>query len=241
MSVLGTIKGYIASVLPASGSALRNAVDEGDLSEVQRLLALDVKMDVKDKNGNTPLHRAAGAGHLEIVLALLGKGAAVDAENADGTTPLMTATLAYMDGSGDRDDLDVIVCLLARGANIGKADKRGSTPLIWAVYEGKAELVDLYLAEMQEKLPLDRALEIIDQKDNMGLAAADYAEVKMRADIAARLDKAKAEIIERQEKYRQLREKRLPKIDTARRVRDSIEDGAKHEPSSFDRVSEMKL
>lgn len=55
---------------------LLKAAAEGDLSQVQSLLAQGANIIVRDKDGNTPLILAAGGGHLEIVECLYGKDGA---------------------------------------------------------------------------------------------------------------------------------------------------------------------
>ncbi|KAK6156956.1 hypothetical protein DH2020_011204 [Rehmannia glutinosa] len=59
----------------------------------QVLLEAGAKVDVLDKNKNTPLHYAAGYGRKDCVELLLKNGAAVTLQNLDGKTPIDVAKL----------------------------------------------------------------------------------------------------------------------------------------------------
>ena len=56
--------------------------------EVVRLLMRGAMINVRDKSGWTPLHRAAARGHTEVVRFLLEQDADIDAVNSSGDTPL---------------------------------------------------------------------------------------------------------------------------------------------------------
>jgi ankyrin repeat protein len=71
---------------------LRRAVVGGGIAEV--LLSAGADKDAKDKDGETPLRRAAESGHKECVELLLSAGADKDAKNNDGWTPLHHAAAA---------------------------------------------------------------------------------------------------------------------------------------------------
>ncbi|KAL6782637.1 hypothetical protein ACKKBG_A07550 [Auxenochlorella protothecoides x Auxenochlorella symbiontica] len=51
----------------------------------------DVKLDVKDNYGQTPLSLACSGGHRVAALVLAGRGADVESENQEGETPLSLA------------------------------------------------------------------------------------------------------------------------------------------------------
>jgi ankyrin repeat protein len=70
---------------------LHTAADQGDLAEVQRLIAKGHPVDTfASALGWTPLHFAAVGGHLDVMKALLAAGADVDAcePRRNGNTPL---------------------------------------------------------------------------------------------------------------------------------------------------------
>ncbi|VVC83158.1 ankyrin repeat domain-containing protein [Sideroxydans sp. CL21] len=70
--------------------ALLAAIEKGDKSSVQRLLAMNANVNFT-LNGTTPLHLAAEKGYPEIVRLLIGYGADFQKENAEGKTPLDVA------------------------------------------------------------------------------------------------------------------------------------------------------
>lgn len=68
---------------------LGNAVSNGDLEEVNRLIAEDVDLDEQDYYGDTALHQASYLGELDIMEALLEAGANPNVPDDYGTTPLI--------------------------------------------------------------------------------------------------------------------------------------------------------
>jgi ankyrin repeat protein len=70
---------------------LLDAAFNGDVAEVQWLVAEGVDVNVEDEDGWRPLHLAAFSGHVEVVTTLAELGAAVNAAAADGRKPLHLA------------------------------------------------------------------------------------------------------------------------------------------------------
>jgi ankyrin repeat protein len=87
------------------------AAADGDLPEVQRLVASGAALDAFDGENCTPLHHAAAQGHCAVALWLLENGADVNAhdEQAIGETALCLAVKA---GRAEMAEL-----LLTRGAD----------------------------------------------------------------------------------------------------------------------------
>jgi len=81
---------------------------------VKALLENDAHPDLPDKEGWTPLHKAAVNGHVKAVEALLDAGAKQNLKHKDGATPLMLAT-----EKGHRE----VRAVLAAQARIDDADQ----------------------------------------------------------------------------------------------------------------------
>ena len=94
--------GANANAAPNEGqvSVLHSAAYDGQKEIAEVLLAKGAKVNARDKNGDTPLHCAAGGavstietqGHRDVVELLLNRGAEINAKNDIGWTPLYVAT-----------------------------------------------------------------------------------------------------------------------------------------------------
>ncbi|KAK9441880.1 Pfs, NB-ARC and Ankyrin domain protein [Metarhizium brunneum] len=95
-------------------------------------------IDIRDRNGRTPLSWAAWNGHEAVVKLLLEKGANIEAiDNLYDQTPLLWA-------AGDGHEA-VVKLLLEKGADIKAKDDTGQTPLSWAAKNGHEAVVRLLL------------------------------------------------------------------------------------------------
>lgn len=71
---------------------IHEAAEKGDLSMIKKLLTNNLAfIDIKDKNGETPLHKAIKGGFIELIRLLISMGANINAKANDGTTPLRLA------------------------------------------------------------------------------------------------------------------------------------------------------
>ena len=100
---------------------IHDAVEAGDLANVEKFLNEGVAADAQDGRGATALHIAAARGHFEIAKVLIGEGADVNFLIVEGGTPLMAAC------SQTRPNL--VQLLLMKGAEVNKKGHNGRSPL----------------------------------------------------------------------------------------------------------------
>jgi hypothetical protein len=106
-----------------------------DTKHVKRLLEEGTDPNIRDKDGNTPLHFAASKDCAEVARLLLRHGADPNAQDKNGDTPLHAA--AYW------GRVDVVKLLLERGADPTVKNRGGKTPLDIARARGHREVVSL--------------------------------------------------------------------------------------------------
>jgi len=131
---------FISLAASAMGSSISPSTPLIDLlkkpnatsSQVETLLASGVKLDARDKNGDTALIEAATIGNVDCLTTLISKNADVDAQNHDGVNALMKA--AY---SGKTD---CVKLLILHGANVNAKDNKGDTALIKSAFWGVTKL-----------------------------------------------------------------------------------------------------
>ena len=117
---------------------LCHAARNGDIVEVNRLLADGVDANVIDKQKYTPLMNASFNGHAEVAKVLLAAGASPNLSKKDRGTALMMAA-----GVGHAE---VAKMLLTAGATANAMDKNQFTALHFAVIYGHLEIVKMLLA-----------------------------------------------------------------------------------------------
>ena len=118
---------------------LHKACDKGNIEAVKQFLADGADVNVKDKDGGTPLSYAAFEGHKEIAELLIEKGADVNATGESGRTPLHNA------GSWNKETIEL---LIAKGADVNaevvsKTRYNGRTPLDEAIVDNETEVAAL--------------------------------------------------------------------------------------------------
>ena len=128
---------------------------------------LDV--NVRNRDGETPLHIAACYGRTNTVEHLVCKGANVSIKDRIGSTPLHSAAT--------QGHTDTVELLLNSGAYVNSKDDNGSTPLHDAATEGHTETVELLLNKGAK----------INRKDGLGDTPLHYAEFMKRDDVVALL------------------------------------------------------
>lgn len=107
---------------------------QATLQHVRGCLAAGVRVNIRDSEGQTPLHRAAVyAADPAIIRALVGAGAAVNARDDNGLTPLHNAaTVAGAIAGGVTAGPNVIGALVAAGADVNARADLDTTPLHFA-------------------------------------------------------------------------------------------------------------
>lgn len=98
-----------------------------------------VELDInsRDENGNTPLARAAIEKNYELAETLIAIGANVNDKSNKGDTPLMLAIA--------NNTYKIAKLLIDKGANINDKNDKGDTPLIAAVYYRAYDIAKLLI------------------------------------------------------------------------------------------------
>lgn len=126
----------IASLLtlcPVLAGELHEAVERGDIDEVERLIAQGHDVNKKDQHGSPPLHGAAVKGYEAIAELLINQGARVNRRGSGNDTALHWA--AYEGHEA------VAKLLIAHGADLNANIKGGGTPRDWAQSDKMVELL----------------------------------------------------------------------------------------------------
>ena len=129
---------------------LFDAIKRKDLEKVQRLISDGVDLSCEDREGLSPLHRAAQGGDIAIVKALVDAGADPVKTDLLGRTPLHDAC--------DHGNLEVVKYIELHGRNkdiVNVNDIFGRTPLYWASRGGRTATVQ-YLLTLQHCNPTIR-------------------------------------------------------------------------------------
>lgn len=117
--------------------ALLEAVRAGDATATTNLAHRLPALEVRTRQGWTPLMIAAYAGSLPVSTALLAAGADVNAATKKGTTPLMYAKSA----AAQSNNLTVMNLLLNSGADATARDQTGRSVLDYARLEGSPTVI----------------------------------------------------------------------------------------------------
>jgi len=131
------------------GKRLHRAVKDNDVKSVMRCLDDGEDVNIRDRDGETPLLQACANGHREIAEILLSHGADINARNNFGKTALHQAS-----------SREVAELLISRGLGVHVRCKSGRTPLHEATKKGVAEFLvsqgaDLKARDSDGRTPLD--------------------------------------------------------------------------------------
>ena len=146
--------------MPAAGP-LHEAVCEGDLDEINRLLDKGFDIHYQDINryDATPLHQAVLCGQVSSAELLITRGAKVDARGGRIVgTPLYVASYS--------GNIKIAKLLIKKGADVNAISEDGNTPLHAAAREGEVVVAKLLIAKGADievktrngKTPLDIAI-----------------------------------------------------------------------------------
>jgi hypothetical protein len=158
---------------------------EGDDQVVGMLIDGGAHLDITDRRGCTPLHRACYNGRGSIVTMLIDGGAALNVTDIDGYTPLHRACQWGHES--------VVTMLIDGGADINVTNGRGCTPLHAVcsvvvyrnrIYEALLEIIrvlilngaDTQARDSQSRLPV----EILQAEDHQSRTIYEEAVEEMK-------------------------------------------------------------
>ena len=121
----------------AEAGPLGDAAKNGDVAEIERLLASGADVDEPGGLG-APLHWAAMNGHANAVKLLAANGADLEVQSSMLGTPLHAAARF--------DRVEAAEELLAAGANPDSKDKDDFTPLMRTIVENRTSVIDTLLS-----------------------------------------------------------------------------------------------
>jgi ankyrin repeat protein len=102
-----------------------NVNERSDLTNFERQVTSEPRMQARPSGGFTPLLYAARKGCLDCARYLVAAGADINLPDPDGVSPLLLATLNF--------NFDVAAFLVKKGADVDKWDTWGRSPLYEAI------------------------------------------------------------------------------------------------------------
>ncbi|MDN3672862.1 ankyrin repeat domain-containing protein [Flavobacterium branchiarum] len=118
-----------------ASKTLLEAVEASDLESVITLLKDNPSLEVKNKDGETPLMKAVYNQDNELAIALINAGADVNAQDKMLNSPFLYA--------GAEGNLKIVKEALKHGANFGVYNRYGGSALIPAAEKGHLEVVKI--------------------------------------------------------------------------------------------------
>jgi ankyrin repeat protein len=118
-------------------ATLGAAADKGCVSLARRLLDDGASLASRNREGSTPLSRAAKSRHADVIELFLARGASINARDLDGSTALFVAS--------EQDSLPIVQLLIAHGSNVNLPGRSGLTAIEAAAYMGNESIVRLLL------------------------------------------------------------------------------------------------
>ena len=139
---------------------LLEASEKGCLTEAKSLLDQGALINVKDRQANTPVIRAAAAGQLEMLKYLRNSGGELDRPNLRGATALMKAV--------QNNRRKVTKWLLEQGVQVNVLTLDNEMPLSQAAFDGNIRLLKQLISAGADPT----------KKDNTNKSALIYASAK---------------------------------------------------------------
>jgi ankyrin repeat protein/uncharacterized coiled-coil protein SlyX len=121
---------------------IHDAIDAGNSNVVRLLLVMGADVEERDKQGLTPVARAALENREAIVKLLLKRGANFDVLNGIGSKRDLKGRIHDAIDAGNSN---VVRLLLVMGADMEERDIQGLTPVAHAVLENRENIVKLLL------------------------------------------------------------------------------------------------
>ena len=115
------------------------AIHHGHIQIAETLVMNGAKVDIKDKNGETPIHWATRYNRKELIEILVNHGADIDIgnEDFDKDSPIHSAVFG--------NKKEIVDILIKCGADINKENRRKITPLQIAVQNRNEDIVKLLI------------------------------------------------------------------------------------------------
>ena len=120
---------------PMKDKNIYKAIESNDFKEIERLLVLEINLEQKNSDGQTPLLFATYLQRNEIALQLMKAGANVNAQDK-----ALNSSFLY---AGAEGNLEIVKEALKYGANFKVLNRYGGTALIPAAEKGHLEMVRL--------------------------------------------------------------------------------------------------
>jgi len=156
---------------------------QGNVTELQKLLAAGAPLDQLDEDGLTALHYACYSGNFECVQALVEKNASLDVIDPSENTPIhfacqadQTKVVKYLLEQNNainmltkkaengwtpfilcaqKGNVELMQLMVNLNVDIGEADHFGSSPLHWACRNGNFKAVQFLIEDCKAKFNKD--------------------------------------------------------------------------------------